>query len=276
MIALALGAIVGLGVVFIIAGFTPPDESVRSRRRHTVSPTDAAPYVIGVIAAAVMLVVSQWPIAAVGVGILTALATAAMIRPPSTPRAAEARLDALASWCEQLRDLLRAGALLTPAIATTAHTCGIEIQAAVTRLAARMEREDATVALRRFADEINDPTGDLIASVLATATTHSGNTAELLSELADLTRERVERRKSIEAERATTRLDMRIILGICTITIVGLMLLSRSRFLEPYRTLTGQVVLIGVFAALIVAVVWARRLAVYRQPDRFLTLGDRR
>ena len=46
--------------------------------------------------------------------------------------------------------------------------------------------------------------------------------------------------------------------------------------LEPYRTLTGQVVLTGVFAALIVAVIWARRLAVYRQPDRFLTLGERR
>ena len=68
----------------------------------------------------------------------------------------------------------------------------------------------------------------------------SGNTAELLSELADVTRERVDRRKQVEAERASTRMDMRIIVGVCAVAVVSIILFARSEFLEPYRSVTGQ------------------------------------
>ncbi len=272
MIALLAGALVGAGVVCIIAGFTSKNTPPSTERRTEISGVDVATGVAGVMAAMLMLVVSRWPLAGLGVGILVGMAVNTLAKPRTTSKVAEARLDALAAWCEQLRDLLRAGALLTPAISATSVTCPPEIQQSVTRLAARMERENAAIALRRFADEINDPTGDLVASVLLTATTHSGETAELLSELADLTRERVERRKTIEAERAATKLDMRIIVGVAVFSIVGLLVFSRSSFLDPFRTLVGQAVLAAIFAAFIVAIVWARRLAIYEQPGRFLTV----
>jgi Flp pilus assembly protein TadB len=273
MIALLAGALVGAGVVCVIAGFTTRNSLPKPAAQRTeISGVDVATGIAGIVGAMVMLIVSRWPVAAIGVGILVAMAVNTLAKPRTTSKIAEARLDALAAWCEQLRDLLKAGELLTPAISTTSTTCPPEIQQSITRLAARMERENATIALRRFADEINDPTGDLVASVLLTATTHSGETAELLSELADLTRERVERRKTIEAERAATKLDMRIIIGVAVFSIVGLLVFSRSSFLDPFRTLVGQTILASIFATFIVAIVWARRLAVYEQPGRFLTV----
>lgn len=273
MIALLAGAIAGVGVVCIVAGFTTRDSPPRSAvARRDISAVDAATAIAGVVAAMVMLMVSRWPIAAVGVGVLAGMAVNTLATPRTSSKIAEARLDALATWCEQLRDLLRAGQLLVPSISSTSMTCPPEIQASVTRLAARMEREHPSIALRRFADEIDDPTGDLVASVLLTATTHSGETAELLTELADLTRERVERRKSIEAERAATKLDMRIIITVAVLAIVGLLVFSRSSFLDPFRTLVGQTILAAIFAVFIIAIVWARRLAVYEQPGRFLTV----
>lgn len=273
MIPLLTGAIVGAGFVCLIAGFTTRNSLPKTpAQRKEISGVDIATGVAGIIAAMLMLIVSRWPVAAIGVGILVGMAVNTLAKPRTTSKIAEARLDALAAWCEQLRDLLRAGALLTPAISATSVTCPPEIQQSITRLAARMERENATIALRRFADEINDPTGDLVASVLLTATTHSGETAELLSELADLTRERVERRKTIEAERAATKLDMRIIIGVAVFSIVGLLVFSRSSFLDPFRTLVGQTILAAIFTTFIIAIVWARRLAIYKQPGRFLTV----
>ena len=58
--------------------------------------------------------------------------------------------------------------------------------------------------------------------------------------------------------------------------MVSLVVFARSEFLHPYRTVTGQLVLAGVFAVFVGAVLWARRLATYRRPARFLTIGDPR
>ena len=55
-------------------------------------------------------------------------------------------------------------------------------------------------------------------------------------------------------------------------SIVGLLVFSRSSFLDPFRTVVGQAVLAAIFATFIVAIVWARRLAIYEQPGRFLTV----
>ena len=274
MIVIA-GALAGLGVAVLVAGFTRPSPAARALVGPRVTSRQTAPVAAGVAFGGLVLVTSGWPTAGVGTGVLVGIVTGGLLGRQDRPKIVEARLEAIAAWCEQLRDLLGAGALLYPAIATTAATCPPPIRPAVITLAARLEREQPETALRRFADELDDPAGDLVASVLVTATSHAGNTAELLSELASLTRDRVERRKQIEAGRAASRMDMRLILAVCTVTIVTMIVFARSTFLHPYATFAGQLVLVGIFALFIVAVVWTRRLATYTQPARFLTI-DRR
>ena len=271
MIAFA-GAFAGLGLTLLLAGFVRPSSPARRSTAARVSARQAAPFATGIGFGTLVLVTSGWPTAGIGTGVLVGIVTAGVLGREDRPKIVEARLEAIAAWCEQLRDLLGAGALLYPAIATTAATCPAPIRTAVTTLAARLEREQPGVALRRFADELDDPAGDLVASVLVTATSHAGNTAELLSELAGLTRDRVERRKQIEATRAASRMDMRLILAVCTVTIVTMIVFARSSFLHPYATFAGQLVLVAIFALFIVAVVWTRRLATYTQPARFLTI----
>ena len=273
MIAALAGGIIGLGLTLILAGFLhQPVAVTRTRTAPRLTTQRVVPLAVGAVAGAIVLAASTWPAAAAGAGVLVGIVSSSIISRNEQPRTVEERLDAIATWCEMLRDLLRAGALLPASISTTATTCPMIIRPAVTRLSARLERENYGDALRRFADELDDPTGDLVASVLVTAMAVSGNTAELLSELADVTRERVDRRKQVEAERAGTRMDMRIIVGVCALAVVSIILFARSEFLEPYRSVTGQAVLAGIFAVFIAAVVWARRLATYKRPPRFLTI----
>lgn len=273
MIAGLCGAVAGLGLVLIVAGFVPHSPRLAARRRtRRVTSRQAVPSVAGLVVGGLVLLTSGWPAAGVGSGVMVAVVVAAVSARDARPKAVEARLEAIAAWCEQLRDLLSAGSLLHPAIATTCGTCPPAIRPAVVTLAARLERERAELALRRLADELDNPAGDLVASVLLTATSHAGNTAELLSQLAELTRERVERRKLIEAARASTRMDMRVILTVCTATIVTMVVFARSEFLRPYRTVQGQLVLAVIFTVFVAAIVWTRRLAMYRHPARFLTV----
>jgi Flp pilus assembly protein TadB len=277
MMAAIAGAVVGLGVTLIVAGFVhQPSTVAPGRRAPRLTVPVVAPVVSALVVGAVVLMASRWPVAALGAAVLVGIVVSSIVGRGEQPRLVEARLDAIATWCEMLRDLLRAGALLPAAIATTATTCPTPIRPAVRSLSARLEREHHADALRRFADDLDDPTGDLVASVLVTAMAVSGNTAELLSELATVTRERVERRKLVEAERAGTRMDMRIILAVCAVAVVSIILFARSDFLAPYRTATGQLVLAAIFAVFIAAVVWARRLASYQRPPRFLTIRSQR
>ena len=70
-----------------------------------------------------------------------------------------------------------------------------------------MAREAPQLAIRQFAVEVDDPSGDLIGSVLLLAMSHSGRTADLLSELASTIRERATMRLRIEAARNGARLS---------------------------------------------------------------------
>jgi len=75
------------------------------------------------------------------------------------------RTDALASWIENLRDVLLAGDQPIGAIAATVPTAAPSIRPAVRRLSASLGHQDPDTAFRRFADELDDPLGDLVASV---------------------------------------------------------------------------------------------------------------
>ena len=93
-------------------------------------------------------------------------------------------------------------------------TCPAALRAEVARLATRLARQDPALAVRQFAAEVDDPSGDLVASVLLLAMSRSGRTAELLSELAVTIRERASMRLRVEAERSGQRSEARFVIGL--------------------------------------------------------------
>ena len=118
------------------------------------------------------------------------------------------------------------------------------------RLSTRLAREAPQLAIRQFAVEVDDPSGDLIGSVLLLAMSHSGRTADLLSELASTIRERATMRLRIEAERGGQRAEARFVLGFGIAVIVGVVIFGRgTSFLDAYDTATGQLVLALVVCA---------------------------
>ena len=180
------------------------------------------------------------------------------------------RLEALASWIESLRDVLIAGEQPVGAVLATVRSCPAVIREEVGSLAEGLAGSDPDAAIREFADELDDPIADLVASGLWIAVTRGARSVTVLSALAAQTRQLVERRRLVEAERAPARREVDILTGLMSLMLAALLLLGRSEFLSAYQTVEGQVVLsiaIAIFAGLVAR---TRALVRFPAPGRFL------
>jgi len=181
------------------------------------------------------------------------------------------RTDALASWIENLRDVLIAGDQPVGAITATVTSCPSAIQPQVRRLAAGLGRQDPDIVFRRFADEVDDPLGDLIAAGLLIAIQRGARTAAVLSSLAEQARRQADRRRLVEAERAPIQREVNLLTVIMGSLIVGLLVFGRAEYLAPYDTPSGQLFLGAVLATYALLLLRVQRLAKYPRPSRFLT-----
>ena len=182
------------------------------------------------------------------------------------------RIEAIAGWTEMLRDTLVAAAGLEQAILATAPACPAAIREEITELAVRLERgERLAASLRHLAEQLRDPTADLVISALVLASEHQARQlADLLGELASEAREQASMRMRVEAGRARTRTSVRVIVITTLSFAVGLVLLNRS-YLAPYDSAFGQIMLLFVGVLFAVAFAWLARIARLREPERFLT-----
>jgi len=226
----------------------------------------------GALAAALIVVAaSGWMVAALVVAIGCWFALRAWQRRDHAGISDVQRIDALASWIENLRDVLIAGDQPVGAINATVATCPAPIKPQVRRLAAGLGRQDPGVAFRRFADDIDDPLGDLVAAGLLIAVQRGARTAAVLSSLAEQARRQADRRRLVEAERAPIQREVTLLTVIMGSLVVGLLVFGRSEYLEPYDTAGGQLflgVILAIYAALLLRV---QRLARFPKPSRFLT-----
>lgn len=266
-----LGGIAAVGVLVIASAWSPG----RAPRVSTVSTRERlVPVALGIVAGAVVLAITGWIVAGVAGAVGGTLTVRALRRRDPAARSEQERIEALATWCEQLRDLLAADQGIVGTIAATARTCPEPIRDHVTALSARLGRQQASTAIAHFADEVDDPSGDLVATVLLEATRRSSRTSELLSELASTIRERAAMRLRVEAERAGHRSEARFVVGFSAVVIVGICVFGRdSEFLDAFDDATGQTVLALVVAFFGGGIWWLGRLTRFERPARFLSVG---
>lgn len=276
-----LGVGIGLGLTLLIAGLVGPGPELRyvdhvrrwwSGLRERISPRRAG---LTATAGVVTALLTGWAAA----GILAALAIwvlPAWLGGRHEQARRIERVEAIASWTEMLRDTLVAAAGLEQAILATADTAPRAIHADIRELAVRVRRGDSlTRALRELADDLGDPTADLVVSALVLATEHRArDLAELLGELAAEAREQVSMRLRIEADRAGTRTSVRVIVGATLALAAGLITFSRD-YLAPFDNPVGQMVLVGIGALWAVAFRWLAGIAAPDDVERFLTPGQR-
>ena len=221
------------------------------------------------------LALTGWVVAVLAGAIGGYVAMRGLVHRRTSLKVEQERITALASWCEQLRDLLTAEHGIIGTIAATARTCPEPIRPAVERLATRLSRQNPASAVRQFAAELDDPSGDLVASVLLLALSRSSRTSEMLSELAGTIRERAAMRLRVEADRAGQRSEARFILIFSAVAIAGVLIFGRdSEFLDAYDDATGQVVLAFVIGSFAVGGWWMSKLTRFERPARFLSIGE--
>ena len=273
IIVATLAAVVG--IVLLVDGAIPAPNVPTSHpgRRASWSKDHATPLaLVGSGVAAVVLVTTQWVLPAVVAAIAGMWLAGSWLSHHRGDHLELVRVEALATWTEQLRDVMLGGDQVIGAITATASTCPQVIQPPVRALAARLGRQPADIVLRRFADELDDPTADLVAAGLLVALTRGGRTEQILTSLAEQARHHAERRRLVEAERAPARKEVVWVSTIMGVFLLGLLLFSRTRYLAPYGTLHGQVALSVMLALYASLLVWVQRLARFPRPARFLTL----
>jgi Flp pilus assembly protein TadB len=274
LLAIVLGALAGAGLFLLIvavrgapAGPAPArrSKSLEERIRELWSVRG----LVALLAGALTLLVTRWLVAGVGVAVLCYAWRG--IGGAAGERRAMDRLDALATWTESLRDTIAGAVGLEQGIPSSLRIAGPSLRTPLERLVDRLHtRVPLGEALRRFADDIDDPSADLIiAALIINASLRGPGLRDLLSSLAAAVREELDMRRKVSAERKSTRRSVQIVIGVSVGLAVLLAVLDHG-FLAPYDSVFGQVVLAGVACIYAGGILWLRRLATFETPERLL------
>ena len=185
-----------------------------------------------------------------------------------------ARLEAVEAWTRRLGDVVANGIGLQAAIVATANMPPALIEREVRELAARMQaRVEPTLALRHFADDIDDYSSD---QVLAPLILHVRDRGEGLGQvLADISRSiaaEIDMRATVDAKRASPRFAIRFLTGL-TIVIIAVGVLNPD-YLAAYKTFLGQIVMLCLATFYTALIIWVRSLSVPKRMPRLLEPAD--
>lgn len=267
LLALAAGAIVGLGVFVFVAAWRGrlnmvgiTRNSVQGSPRHVV--------VAGVVLVITWLM-TGWTLAAVTIGVVSAMASTALSR-YGKRRDDRTLVDAIAVWTEQLRDMLAGSNGLEQTITTTATHAPAALREPLERLVVSMSYSPLPQALARFARDVNHPTADFVVAALSTAATRQvRELGALLGHLAACARDEARMHTRIWVGRSRTRSAVKIIASVVIVFVGGLVVLS-PEYLAPYRTAEGQLVLSVIVLVFFGALLLMQRLSIIVAPDRFV------
>ncbi|MFW6600396.1 type II secretion system F family protein [Propionibacteriaceae bacterium Y2011] len=185
--------------------------------------------------------------------------------------AAIARTAAVDQWVRSLRSLLLSGsdntleATLQASLSSAPRAIHTEVRMLVARINSRWPTDKALAA---FADELADPTADVVAAALILAARRRGaGLTVVLDGLAVAVADEVRARRRIESERASTRAAARYLVIIFVAMALGLAVLNPG-YLAPYDTELGQLILAGTVLGFIASLWLLRRITLVRDHPR--------
>lgn len=265
-----LGAGAGLGVLLVVLGLRGTHDERRpgvltAERLHRYALRMALSAGAAVLAGAA----TGWPVAALLAG-AASWGAPALFSEPKAQAHQTARTEAVAGWAEMLRDTMAGAAGLEQAIVASAPVAPEPIRREVATLAARAERGRLAPALRAFADELADPTADLVvAALLLAAEQQAARLGEVLGTLAASARDNATMRLRVEAGRASARTSVKVTVGV-TAGLALFILLIDHGYLAPYGSPAGQLVLALVGCLFAAGFAWMARLTKPQAPGRLL------
>ena len=273
LLGILAGAVLGGGVfllVVAIRGVTARPASARAskleRALHDVAGVRGA---VALVLGALTLLATRWVVAGIGVALLAlgwrSLGGAA------GERRAIARLEGLASWTESLRDTIAGAVGLEQAIPSSQRAAAPSLQEPLARLVDRLHtRMPMPDALRRFADDLDDPGADLIiAALIINSRLRGPGLRDLLGGLSTSVREELDMRRKINADRRSTRRSVQIVVLVAVAVALLLGVFNHS-YVSVYDQPLGQIVLVMVAGFYAAGFFWLRKLARFDAPERLL------
>lgn len=273
-LVLAAGLCLGLGVVGLAVswpsrGDDRPDgpQTDRLRRHMRVH----LPLVVLAVGAGIIAgLTTGWPVAMPIVGVAVFGLPRLMGRTSGT--VSITKIESVATWTEMLQGTLAASAGLGQAIIATAPLSPPPIRDAASRLSARltagMHPRDA---LSQFAEELEDPCADRVVCALQLAvSSRAQRLGDLLSALADSTRDEVALRLRIETSRASLRSGIRTVL-VFSVAFAAVLSIVAHSYLSPFGSAQGQLVLLVV--GLLYGIGLTLMVALARPPAPVRLLG---
>lgn len=285
LMAAVAGALIVAGLLGVVVGLrthpAPP-----TAPKHSVIGKGASLGRLGALDRRTRLLLA----AGAAVGVAVALLTGWIIAIPLVPAAAAGvpfllsappsaskidRLEAMEEWTRSLSGILTAGVGLEQALISTLRSTPEAIRPEVTRLASRLRARLVTEdALRAFADELDDATGDLIAGNLILAARRRGaGVASVLEALAESTAADVAARREIESDRAKPRSTARWV-TLITISVLGVLALTGD-YVRPYGSPIGQMLLVLLLGLYVATLLWMRKMSTGKPLPRFIASAAR-
>ncbi|WP_375493215.1 type II secretion system F family protein [uncultured Jatrophihabitans sp.] len=277
-LAILLGVVFGAGLfVAVLAVVGMPERPAGkppARRRLPQGTALTYKIIAALVAGGLTLLLTRWIVAGVAIAAL-GFFWDKVAGGDKQERLGIARLEAMASWTESLRDTIAGAVGLEQAIPATAVNAGAAIRPSLNLLVDRLRiREPLPNALLAFAEDVDDPSADVICGALVlNARLRGPGLRDVLTALAVSAREELDLRRRIEASRKSVRRSVRIVLVIVLGVMAGLSFFNRN-YVAPYSSFEGQGVLILVVAFLAGGLIWLRSLASSRKTERFLVPED--
>ena len=271
LVAVAAGLAAGAAVWCVAVSVRPRSaSSPLARRRSQLASGNAL--VVAIVAGLVVLVLTRWPVAAAGTIALVVVWPRLFAGKSATVE--RRRLDGIAKWLEDLRDLQLGSNLdLVEALTESAKRAPTVIETELGRLAGRlghhMPLRDALVHL---ADELDHPVSDTAVASMLFAAGHASGSAlqDTFAQLAVTARDELTARDRIDRLRANFERSMRRMLAILG-GLVAYMIVVASETLEPYQSAVGQIWLLLPLSIWALSLVWLRNLSRYERAGRFVS-----
>ena len=267
------GALITGGLLLLVLGLTPrPVTAPRPRRRMTarvrLTRRTRISLLVGLATGVLVAVLTGWVVAIVIIPAVLVGLPALLSAPPA--REELRRLEAMEEWLRSVSGVLTAGVGLEQALITSLRSTPEPIRPEISRLVGRLRSRWGTVpALRLLADDLDDPTADLIVANLVLGAERRGpGLATVLEAVARSVAEDVKGRREIEADRAKPRANVRLITGI-SVVVLGYLALT-GEYVAAYGTPIGQIALIVLLTGYVLCLLWMRMMTQGKPLPRFI------
>ena len=276
LLSALFGTMIAAGLIALVLAVrphTPVARPIRPRPRLLTAVAGMSPrsrmVLVASVAAGLLIAATTGWVAAMVIAPVAALGLPYLLAPPATA-AQIRRVEAMEEWTRSLAGVLGAGVGIEQALTATLRSTPEPIRPEVTALVARLRaRWDTEAALRAFADDLDDVTGDLVAAnLILAARRRNRSLAHVLQGVAESVAEDVSSRRRVEAGRAKPRGSARLVTGFSLTVLV--VLAVTGDYVAPYGSPAGQVILLVLLTAYAAALLWMKQMAQGQPFPRFL------